>query len=93
MNKKKISTIQEKLERTLHTKQVEIIDESNLHIGHTAYTQNKIYLALSIYSDQFSGLTLIARQRMIYHILKEEMLHDIHALRFIKLSDHTIKEK
>ena len=67
----------EKLEPAL----LEIIDESHLHAGHAgARDGGESHFRGNIVSEVFNDLNRVARQRMIYEILSEELEGPIHAL-------------
>lgn len=60
---------------------LEIIDESDAHIGHPGAQGGASHFAVVIVSSQFSGLPLIKRHQMVYHLLKDLIPHEIHALK------------
>lgn len=60
---------------------LEIIDESAAHVGHPGAQGGASHFALIIVSSQFVGLSLIKRHQMIYHLLKDLIPHEIHALK------------
>ena len=67
----------EKLEPAL----LEIIDESHLHAGHAgARDGGESHFRVNIVSEVFNDLNRVARQRMIYEILSEELEGPVHAL-------------
>ncbi len=67
----------EKLEPAL----LEIIDESHLHAGHAgARDGGESHFRVNIVSEVFNDLNRVARQRIIYEILSEELEGPIHAL-------------
>ncbi|MBL4907072.1 MAG: BolA family transcriptional regulator [Sneathiella sp.] len=73
--------IEEKLVAEFSPLKLNVIDESHHHAGHAgARPQGESHFRVEIISDAFTGLTKIARQRLIYKALKEEMDSDIHAL-------------
>lgn len=73
--------IEEKLTKTFSPLRLNVIDESHHHAGHAgARSQGESHFRVEIIAEAFSGLTKVARQRLIYQTLKEEMATDIHAL-------------
>jgi|GEM_PF-367767 len=58
---------------------LQIDDESGRHRGHAGAGGGGHY-RLRIVSAAFEGLTVVARQRLVYQALAEEMLSVIHAL-------------
>ena len=60
---------------------IEIEDDSHLHAGHSGHTsEGASHLRLFIVSDQFAGLSRVARHRLVYDILGSWMKKNIHAL-------------
>ncbi len=69
------------LEAALAPTSLEVIDESHLHAGHAgAREEGESHFRVEVVSAAFEGLNRIARQRLIYKALAEEMASDIHAL-------------
>lgn len=60
--------------------QIEVIDESHLHIGHAGAESGKGHYRLNIEGDCFNGLSLIKKHKLIYEALGELMQTKIHAL-------------
>jgi BolA protein len=58
---------------------LELLDESDLHVGHPGAKGGGHY-RLTIVSEQFTGLNRVARHRLVYGALQPLMQHDIHAL-------------
>ncbi|NQY25731.1 MAG: BolA family transcriptional regulator [Piscirickettsiaceae bacterium] len=58
---------------------LDIQDDSALHAGHAGNTGGGHY-TVTIVSEQFSGLALIKRHRLVYEAAKSLMNTDIHAL-------------
>ena len=60
---------------------LEVKDESNLHAGHAgARSGGESHFRLLIVSSRFEGMSLVARQRAVNGVLKEELKEKIHAL-------------
>ncbi len=73
--------IEEKLRGAFKPTKLDVIDESHLHAGHAgARPQGESHFRVEIVADSFDGKTRVARQRMIYSLLADEMKSDIHAL-------------
>ena len=70
--------IKKKLTDKIDTSHIEIIDESYKHAGHAQSSGG--HFRLHIISDDFSGLSLIERHRLIYGILGDMIQNEIHAL-------------
>ena len=70
-----------KLEAALAPQLLEIADQSHLHAGHAgARPGGESHFRVTIVATAFEGLGRLARQRLVYRALAEEMDSDIHAL-------------
>ncbi len=58
---------------------MQIQDDSALHAGHVGNTGGGHY-TLTIISEQFEGLSLLKRHRLVYELAATLMQSDIHAL-------------
>ena len=72
--------IETKLRDTLGADHVEVVDESHLHAGHAGARDGRGHFRATIVSDRFEGANTLARQRLVYEVLAEEMRSEIHAL-------------
>ncbi len=74
----------EKIEKLLKTKlsidHFQIIDESNLHVGHPGASSGGGHFNIKIVSKDFIGKNRLERHRIIYGYLHDMMDRDIHAL-------------
>ena len=77
---KTIDAIEKRLRQSFLPRQIEVLDESHLHIGHAGSQSGKGHYALTISSEAFAGKSPIERHRMIYQALDELMQSKIHAL-------------
>ena len=76
-----VSRIEEKLQAAFSPTELEVIDESHLHAGHAgARPQGESHFRVRIVAEAFGGQSRVARQRLIYKTLSEELATDIHAL-------------
>jgi BolA protein len=74
-------TIRAKLTARLLPDRLELIDESAHHAGHAgARPEGESHFRLVIVADAFRGLGRIARQRLIYACLADELAGPVHAL-------------
>ena len=71
---------------------VEVIDESHLHAGHVGAASGGGHFRATIVSSVFEGKNPVARQRLVYAALAEEMTADIHALSLKTLTPDQWKE-
>ncbi|MFN7038620.1 MAG: BolA family protein [Alphaproteobacteria bacterium] len=65
---------------------LEISNESEFHKGHLGYSNGNTHFKITIVSDHFINLSKIARHRLIYQLLSEELKTQIHALSITALS-------
>ena len=72
--------IEEKLARELETTHLEVLDESHLHAGHAGARSGGGHFRATIVSSRFEGLSKLEAQRLVYGVLSEEMVQEIHAL-------------
>ena len=79
-----VSDLRGRIERTLREEldasHVEVTDESHLHAGHAGAASGGRHYRALVVSPRFEGQSRVARQRMVYAALKEEMGGEIHAL-------------
>ena len=74
-------TIRQKLEARFAPSRLEIVDESHRHAGHAgARPEGETHFAVTIVSPVFNGLGRVARQRLVYETLAEELATRVHAL-------------
>ena len=64
----------------LQPTQIDIKDDSHLHVGHVGARDGGGHYQLHIVSAQFAGKPTLTRHRMIYSALGDMMKQDIHAL-------------
>jgi BolA protein len=80
-------TIRQKLSARFAPTRLEIIDESHRHAGHAgARPEGETHFALTIVSAAFSGESRVARQRLVYQTLAQELATRIHALSLTTLT-------
>jgi len=72
--------IEATLREQLEADHVTLIDESHLHAGHAGAASGGGHFRATIVSSVFEGKNPVARQRLVYTALAEEMKTDIHAL-------------
>jgi BolA protein len=79
-NQDRITAIRERLQK-LQPEKLQVIDESQHHVGHAGAQSGAGHFALVIRSDQFHEKSLVECHRMIYAALGDLMETDIHALK------------
>jgi BolA protein len=73
--------IRGKLTERFSPSRLEISDESHRHAGHAgARPEGETHFSVTIVAAAFIGLSRIARQRLVYQTLAEELATRIHAL-------------
>jgi BolA protein len=80
-------TIHRKLTERFAPTQLEIIDESHRHAGHAGVRPvGETHFTVTIVSDAFAGESRVARQRLVYQVLAEELATRVHALALTTLT-------
>ena len=80
-------TIRTKLTERLSPSRLDIVDESHRHAGHAgAHPDGETHFAVTIVSAAFAGQNRVARQRLVYQILAEELATRVHALSLTTLA-------
>jgi BolA protein len=80
-------TIRRKLTERLAPMRLDILDESHRHAGHVgARPEGETHFAVTITSPAFAGLGRVARQRLVYETLKDELASRVHALSLTTLT-------
>jgi len=75
------TAIREKLTAALEPTTLDVVDESHKHAGHAgARPEGESHFLVRVVSPKFEGLNRVARQRLVYGALKDELATDIHAL-------------
>jgi BolA protein len=76
-----IDAIQDKLTAAFQPTRLEIVDDSHRHAGHAGAREGgESHFNVTIESPAFAGTARVARQRMIYRALAEELAGPVHAL-------------
>ena len=80
-------TIRCKLSDRFAPVRLDIVDESHRHAGHPgARPEGETHFAVTIVSPAFAGLNRVARQRLVYAILADELATRVHALSLTTLA-------
>lgn len=88
------SILIEKLTRALAPIRLEIVDELSRHAGHAgARPEGETYFRIEVVSNSFRGLNCVARQRMVYDLLAEELKTRVHALSLSALTPEEDAER
>ncbi len=82
-----VETMRHKLSQRFSPIRLDIIDESHRHAGHAgARPEGETHFAVTIVSAAFAGLNRVARQRLVYQALAEELANRVHALSLTTLA-------
>jgi len=80
-------TIRAKLTGRFAPTRLVILDESHRHAGHAgARPEGETHFAVTIVAAAFAGLNRVARQRLVYETLADELATRVHALSLTTLS-------
>jgi BolA protein len=76
-----IEIYQNILVENLQPYSIDIVDDSHQHAGHAGHTSTGAsHLTVNVVSDKFTGLSRVARHRLVYDVLGNWMKTHIHAL-------------
>lgn len=76
----RVEIIRERLQ-VLHPTHLEVIDESDQHIGHAGHQGGGRHFAIVITSSELNTLTRVAAHQRIYDLFTDMIPAQIHALR------------
>jgi BolA family transcriptional regulator, general stress-responsive regulator len=74
-----LSLLRERLS-PLNAIELDIVDESHLHAGHSGNPGNASHFRATIVAQCFSNQPMIAQHRLVYDLLRDLIPHPIHAL-------------
>jgi BolA protein len=82
-----VDTIRRKLTKRFAPARLEVEDESHRHVGHVgARPGGETHFAVTVVAAEFAGRSRVARQRLVYEALAEELATRIHALSLTTLA-------
>jgi BolA protein len=74
-------SLTKKLTDALSPVTLDIVDQSALHAGHAGATPGgETHFDIAITAAAFQGLSRVARQRLVYGVVAEELDGPVHAL-------------
>lgn len=73
--------IRQRLESHFAPTHLEVIDESEQHLGHAGYQGGHRHFAIVISASALNGISAVAAHRKIYALFADMMPEQIHALR------------
>lgn len=80
MNARRVDRMRLLLEVAFQPESLEIEDDSASHAGHEGAKSGMGHFNVSIVSEHFNGMKMLARHRAVYSALDDMMKTDIHAL-------------
>ena len=73
--------IQDKLQAAFEPIRLDVVDDSARHSGHAgAQEGGESHFNVTIEASAFTGANKVARQRMVYYALADELAGPVHAL-------------
>ena len=75
-----LEEVKEKINDKLNPEEISLIDNSSLHVKHKSFEQGKYHIKLIIKSTKLKKLKKIEAHKIIFSILKDEIINKIHAL-------------
>jgi BolA protein len=76
--------IETKLAEALRPTALVVTDESHRHAGHAGAREGgESHFHIDIVSADFAGKSRVARQRLVYELLTEELKSQVHALSMV----------
>jgi BolA protein len=79
--------IREKLTVRFAPSRLEVVDESHRHADHAGtHPGGESHFAVTVVSTAFAGLNRVARQRLVYETLADELAGRVHALSLTTLA-------
>ena len=63
----------------LQPQALEVDDDSHLHVGHAGAREGR-HFSVRVVSDRFTGLSRVARHRLVYDALRSIIPQGVHAL-------------
>ncbi|HEY3797649.1 MAG TPA: BolA family protein [Caulobacteraceae bacterium] len=74
-------SLERKLLQAFSPHHLEVVDDSSRHAGHAgAHPAGESHFNVTIEADAFKGVARVARQRLVYAALSEELAGPVHAL-------------
>lgn len=77
--------IRSKIQAALAPEALEVVDESHRHAGHLQHDggagqEGETHFRVLVVSNAFVGVSRVARQRLVYDLLADELSERVHAL-------------
>jgi BolA protein len=79
--------IEQSLTEAFSPVKLEVVDESDLHAGHSGAREGgETHFRVRVVSQSFAGKHSVQRHRMVYDALKSELAGGVHALALTTLT-------
>jgi BolA protein len=82
----RVERIRALLQAALQPSELEVGDDSHLHVGHAGAASGGGHYRVKIVSERFEGQRLVMRHRLVYDAVQGMMHTDIHALAITALA-------
>lgn len=92
MSRNRSAAIRERLDAALAPTELEIIDESDQHVGHAGARDGKSHFRVRIVSPRFKGARPLERHRLVFDALDDMLKTDIHALSVLAQAPEEVQE-
>jgi BolA family transcriptional regulator, general stress-responsive regulator len=84
-------TMARKLTERFAPTRLDIVDDSHRHVGHAGHPGGagqggETHFTVTLVSATFTGMSRVARQRLVYETLAEELAGSVHALSLTTLA-------
>ena len=66
--------------QALEPDHLEVIDDSRHHAGHAGAADGRGHFTVIVVSKRFAGMNTVRRHRLVYEVVGDLMITDIHAL-------------
>ena len=87
----RVKVIRERIEKALSPVELEITDDSHLHVGHAGAQGGAGHYSVKIVTEKFIGLNRIKRHQAVYQTINDMMPDEIHALSIEALTPEEAK--
>lgn len=75
-----IEELRERFAQAFPEAAIEVIDDSEKHVGHAGAAGGAGHFSVRICSPRFEGMATLARHRLVYDSVADWMPHRVHAL-------------
>jgi BolA protein len=79
MTRSRVERLTERLQ-ALEPEQLEVVDDSHHHVGHAGAADGRGHFSVLVVSKRFAGMNTLRRHRLVYDVVGDMMVTDIHAL-------------